>query len=198
MVMDSRFQRQLNFLVEIDKMKSIYRQTILIDESRRETDAEHSWHFALMALVLSEYAADEHVDIHKVVRMALVHDLVEIYAGDTYAYDDAGNSTKEKREKAAADKLFALLPDDQTNVYRQLWDEFEQAESAEAQYANAIDCVQPLINNYMTKGKTWNQNKATSDRVYKRMEKVKAGAPKIYEWVVDLIEDSIRKGYLQR
>lgn len=196
--MTERFAQQLRFLTEIDKMKGILRQTILIDESRQETDAEHSWHFAMMAMILAEYAHAPEVDIARVIRMALVHDLVEIYAGDTYAYDEVGCADQRARETAAADKLFALLPEDQGAMCRALWEEFDLLESADALYANAMDCVQPLLNNYMTKGKTWQKNKATSDRVYKRMERVKKGAPRVYVWIVEMIEESVAKGYLMR
>ena len=178
-------------------MKSIYRQTLLIDESRKETDAEHSWHFAVMSLILAEYAGST-IDINRVIKMALVHDLVEIYAGDTYAYDEVGNASKEKREQEAADRLFSILPKDQGVLYKKLWEEFDKIESEEALYANAIDCVQPLINNYMTKGKSWKENAATSDRVYKRIEKIKKGAPKMYDWIVNLVEESVQNGYLTR
>lgn len=195
--MEERFKQQLQFLVEIDKMKSIYRQTILIDRSRRETDAEHSWHFAMAALILAEYAA-ANVNLHKVVQMALVHDLVEISAGDTYAYDDVGNAAREERERIAADEVFALLPAEQADLYKALWEEFERAESAEALYANAMDSLQPMINNYMTQGEMWQKNGATSGRVFRRLEKVKAGAPKLYAWAVQMIEESVAKGYLKR
>lgn len=195
--MKERLEKQIQFLVEIDKMKSIYRQTILMDQSRRETDAEHSWHFAVMALVLAEYAGGE-IDVSKAVKMALVHDLVEIDAGDTYAYDEAGNSTRAERENKAADRVFALLPGDQGAACRALWEEFERAESAEARYANAMDSLQPILNNYMTGGAMWKKNGATSEQVYRRMEKIKNGAPEIYAWAAGLIEESVHKGYLKR
>lgn len=196
--MDKRFEQQLEFIVEIDKMKSVYRQTILIDESRRETDAEHSWHFAMAAIILAEYAHSPDINLKRVVEMALAHDLVEIYAGDTYAYDEQANEDKNERETRAAGRLFALLPEDQGARFKALWEEFDQMESSEALYANAIDCLQPLISSYMTKGKMWRKNRAASRRVYERMEKIRLGAPPLYEWVKQVIEESVDKGYLRR
>lgn len=194
-----RFGKQLEFLVEIDKMKGVLRRTILIDKSRSETDAEHSWHFALMALVLMEYA-DEDIDINRVIKMALVHDLVEVYAGDTFAYDKKGYEDKEQRELEAADKIFGLLPSDQAGILRGLWDEFEAANTKEAQYANAIDRLQPLINNYKTEGHTWHAcgQAVTSAQVYKRMEPLRSAAPEIWDFVEFVIRDSIQKGYLAK
>lgn len=196
--MDKRFEQQMEFIVEIDKMKSVYRQTILIDESRRETDAEHSWHFAMAAIVFAEYAHSSEVNLKRVVEMALAHDLVEIYAGDTYAYDEQANEDKNERETRAAERLFALLPEDQGARFKALWEEFDKMESPDALYANAIDCLQPLISSYMTKGKMWRKNRATSRRVYERMEKIRRGAPPLYEWVKRVIEESVDKGYLDR
>lgn len=194
-----RFEKQLNFLVEIDKMKSVLRRTILIDKSRRETDAEHSWHFALMAFVLMEYAKDN-IDINRVIKMALVHDLVEVYAGDTFAYDKKGYEDKEKRELVAADKIFGMLPDDQGSELRALWDEFEAVQTKESKYANAIDRLQPLINNYKTEGHTWHAygTSVTSEQVYKRMEPIKTAAPEIWGFIEFVIKDSLEKGYLEK
>ncbi len=194
-----RFEKQLNFIIEIDKMKSVLRRTILIDRSRRETDAEHSWHFALMALVLMEYAKDD-IDINRVIKMALVHDLVEVYAGDTFAYDQKGYEDKEKRELEAADKIFGLLPDDQNRELRALWDEFEAASTKESRYANAIDRMQPLINNYKTEGHTWHADGAcvTSEQVYKRMEPIRTAAPEVWDFIEFVVSDSIKKGYLKK
>ena len=194
-----RFARQLAFVVEIDKMKSVMRRTILIDRSRRETDAEHSWHFALMAFVLMEYAKDD-IDINRVIKMALVHDLVEVYAGDTFAYDKKGYEDKEKRELEAAEKIFGLLPDDQNRELRGLWDEFEAVQTKESKYANAIDRLQPLINNYKTDGHTWHayDTEVESEQVYKRMEPIKTAAPEVWEFIEFVIMDSIEKGYLKK
>ncbi|MEG2234338.1 MAG: HD domain-containing protein, partial [Oscillospiraceae bacterium] len=149
---DDRFEKQLRFIVEIDKMKNIFRKTLIIDGTRRENDAEHSWHIAVMAILLSEYCKDKSVDIMRAVKMALVHDLIEIYAGDTFAYDEAGNSTKEERERDAADRLYALLPQEQGAELRALWEEFDAEITPDARYAAAMDHLQPFIHNYMTDG----------------------------------------------
>lgn len=191
-----RFAKQLAFLVEIDKMKTIFRRTRLITENRRENDAEHSWHFALTALVLLEYAKDD-VDINHVLRMALVHDLVEVYAGDTFAYDEKGYADKEQRELAAADKIFGLLPHEQGAELRALWDEFEAFTTKEACYANAIDRLQPFINNYKTQGHTWREGGVTSAKVYRRMDAVRLYAPELWPFIVYVIDDAIEKGYLR-
>lgn len=195
--MNSRLGRQLDFLIEVDKMKTILRRTLLIDKSRRENDAEHSWHFALMAMILYEYADQSKVDLHRVLQMALVHDLIEIYAGDTFAYDDAGNETKQEREAQAADKLFGMLPEEQGRELRELWDEFDLMLTPDSQYAAALDRLQPFINNYLTEGYTWKLGNVTSDKVYKRMDMVRIGAPGLWDFVVDTINDSIAKGYLK-
>ncbi|OJU14358.1 MAG: hypothetical protein BGN88_05630, partial [Clostridiales bacterium 43-6] len=153
--MTEKLQKQMEFLTEADKMKTIFRQTLVMDKSRRENDAEHSWHFALMALTLAEYAASDEVDINRVLKMALLHDLIEIYAGDTFAYDSTGNTDKEAREQAAADKLFALLPPEQAKEFRSLWEEFDEMETPDALYAASIDRLQPLLSNFNTEGHTW-------------------------------------------
>ncbi len=193
----SRFEKQLAFLIEIDKMKSILRRTVLINEPRRENDAEHSWHFAVTALVLTEYASDN-IDINHVIKMALVHDLVEVYAGDTFAYDEKGYEDKQSREFAAADKIFGILPDKQGKELRALWEEFEEFKTKDSCYANAIDRLQPFINNYKTEGHTWKLGGVTSAKVYKRMEAVRGAAPELWPFVEYVINDAIDKGYLQK
>ena len=195
--MGNRLEKQINFLIEVDKMKTVLRQTLLVDKSKRENDAEHSWHFALMAMILFEYSDRSEVNILRVLKMALVHDLIEIYAGDTFAYDEKGNENKLERETAAADKLFSMLPDDQKNEIYSLWLEFDKMETADSKYAAAIDRLQPFINNYMTEGHTWKLGNVTSDKVYKRMGMVKEGAPELWDFVVDIVNSSIEKGYLK-
>ena len=181
--MTDKLRSQINFLSEADKMKSVYRQTILTDRSREETDAEHSWHFALMAMTLFEYRGEKSVDLDRVIKMALVHDLVEIYAGDTFAYDTAGYADKDKRERAAADKLFALLPGEQARSYRALWDEFEQMKTPDAKYAGAIDRLQPFLNNHLTDGHTWVKHSVTEEQIYERMAPVREALPELWEFV---------------
>lgn len=192
-----RLEQQLRFLVEVDKMKSVYRRTILIDKTRRESDAEHSWHFALMAMLLLEYAP-ETVSCEHVMRMALVHDLVEVYAGDTFAYDEQGYLDKEQREREAADRLFAMLPGDQAAELRTLWEEFDRAETPDAQFAAAIDRLQPFLNNYLTQGHTWALGDVKSEQVYKRMDMIRIGMPEVWPFVDRMIQESIEKGYLQK
>ena len=194
----NRLEQQMRFLVEVDKMKSVYRRTILIDKTRRESDAEHSWHFALMAMLLAEYADPEKVDCARVIRMALVHDLIEIYAGDTFAYDVQGNQDKRQRETEAADKLFALLPEDQAAEIRALWEEFDAMETPDAQYAAAIDRLQPFLNNYLTQGHTWGLGGVKSAQVYERMDPIRVALPEVWPFVDKMIQDSIEKGYLEK
>ena len=192
----SRFEQQMRFLVEIDQMKNVLRQTLLADGSRRESDAEHSWHLAMYAMLLSEYAP-EPVDISRVVRMVLVHDLIEIYAGDTFCYDKEGNRDKAAREEAAADRLYALLPADQAGEYRALWEEFDRMDTPDSRFAAALDRIQPIINNYLTKGHTWKLGLVTSAQVYERMAPVKSGLPEAWKVVEWIINTSIEKGFLQ-
>ena len=192
----SRFEQQMRFLVEIDQMKNVLRKTLLADGSRRESDAEHSWHLAMYAMLLSEYAP-EPVDISRVVRMVLVHDLIEIYAGDTFCYDKEGNRDKAAREAAAADRLYALLPADQAGEYRALWEEFDRMDTPDSRFAAALDRIQPIINNYLTKGHTWKLGHVTSAQVYERMAPVKSGLPEAWKVVEWIINTSIEKGFLQ-
>lgn len=193
----NRLEQQMRFLVEVDKMKSVYRRTILIDKTRRESDAEHSWHFALMAMLLAEYADLEKVDRERVVRMALVHDLIEIYAGDTFAYDVKGNEDKLQRETEAANRLFAMLPEDQGSELRALWEEFDAMETPDAQFAAAIDRLQPFLNNYLTQGHTWGLGGVKSEQVYKRMDPIRTALPEVWPFVDKMIRESIENGYLE-
>ncbi len=191
-----RLKRQFAFLTEIDQMKSILRRTLLADGSRRENDAEHSWHFAVMAMVLEEYAPPD-MNMLRVLKMALVHDLVEVYAGDTFAYDVEGYRDKAEREKQAADRLFGLLPVDQGRDLRELWKEFEAMETTEAMYAAAIDRIQPLLNNYYTEGHTWRSGQVTLVQVRARLAPVRKSIPQIGEFFDFLLEDSLKKGFIQ-
>jgi len=195
-MLNERLQKQIGFIIELDKMKSVFRQTLLIDHTRHENDAEHSWHFAMCALLLREYAAPE-VNVDRAIRMALVHDLIEIYAGDTFAYDDSGNMSKEAREKAAADKLFSKLDDDQGLELRALWEEFDAMETPDSLYAAALDRLQPLINNHMTEGHTWVEHGVKKDSVLKRMAPIKTAIPPLWDFVEYVIADAIEKGYLK-
>ncbi len=191
-----KLDQLIAFCVEIDKMKSVYRRTLLTDKTRHETDAEHSWHLATMVMLFRDYAQND-VNIDRCVKMALVHDLVEIYAGDTFAYDEVGYQDKEKREKEAADKLFAQLPNGQGAEYRSLWEEFDREETPDAIYTCALDRLQPLLNNYNTDGHTWKDGTVTKPKVLKRMEKIKKAMPPLWKKVEFMLNDSVEKGILK-
>lgn len=188
-----RFERQLQFIIEVDKLKTVLRRTLLTDGSRRENSAEHSWHIALMAPLLAEYAC-EPVDVGRVMRMLLVHDIVEIDAGDTFAYDANGNADKEARERRAADRLYGLLPEDQARDLREAWQEFEAAESAEARFAHALDRLQPLLLNLHHQGGTWRTHGITREQVLERMRPIETTCPGLWSFVVSSINDVWAKG----
>jgi len=193
-----RLQRQIEFVVEIDKLKTIVRQTLITDGSRQEDSAEHSWHLAVMAMVLSEYANHEgQVDLVRVLKMVLVHDLVEIDAGDTFCYDEIGNQGKLAREQKAAERLFGLLPDDLAAEFRRLWDEFELRETPEAKFAGALDRLQPLLNNCATSGRMWQHHEVTSDMVMRRNQPIEEGSPELWDYAAGMIRDAVSKGWLK-
>ena len=191
-----RFRQQIEFILEVDKLKNVLRRTILMDRSRRENSAEHSWHIALTVLILSEYAKDSDVDLFRVMKILLVHDLIEIDAGDTYCYDDQGRKDQSRREKTAADRIFNLLPADQAKTLRELWDEFEERKTPESRFANALDRLQPFLHNYVTEGQIWQENNIKSDQVKSRMRPLYDGAPILWNYVSSLIDDSVKKGFL--
>lgn len=193
---DERFAKQIAFILEIDRAKRVLRQTVLLDRSRRENDAEHSWHLALMAMLLHEYAA-EPVDLDRTIRMLLVHDLVEIDAGDTFTYDEAAQKGKREREQAAADRIFGLLPADQGVELRALWEEFERGETAEARFASALDRLQPLLHNHQTEGATWQAHDVPAEAVYARAERIAVGAPELGEFARRLVADAVERGILR-
>ena len=194
--MDERLGKQIRFILEIDKLKGVFRQTYLLDGSRKENDAEHSWHLALMAVLLAEHAA-EPVDLPRVVKMVLIHDLVEIDAGDTFCYDEAGNADKARRERAAADRVFALLPPDQAGRIRELWDEFEARETPEARYAAALDRLQPLLHNLNTQGAAWREHGVAVGQVIARNRHMAEGAPGLWDYAERQIRRAVDKGFLQ-
>ena len=191
----SRFDAQIAFLIEMDKMKNIYRQSRVLHEDRQENDAEHAWHLAMLALVLSEYA-NEPVDLKKVLATVLIHDVVEIDAGDTYAYDEAGNATKAAREQKAADRLFGMLPPEQGAEMRRLWDEFEENSTPEARFANALDRIQPLMLNYCKKGESWHAHNTQQSQVRGRMQKVRDGSSVLGDLAEDIISRAVAEGML--
>lgn len=191
--MDDRLKRQMDFILEIDKLKRISRQTYLSDASRKEDDAEHSWHLALMAVLLSEHSNRE-IDVFKAVTMVLIHDIVEIDAGDTYAYDAVGNTTKREREVAAADRIFNILPADQAEYFRSLWEEFEEGQSAEAQFALTLDKTQPVMLNSASGGRSWREHEVCRSQIMKRNENTHKGSEALWGYVSEIINDNIHKG----
>ena len=195
-IKDLNLQKQLSFIVEVDKVKNVMRRTLLIDGSRRENDAEHSWHLAIMAMLLTEYAEDKNFTLDRVLKMVIVHDLVEIYAGDTFAFDVQGNLEKEEKEKKAADKLFGQLPEDQAKQFRKLWEEFDEAKTPDARYAAALDRLQPFIHNLCTEGHTWVQAKVNKEQVYKRSGLSMEVLPALKPWMEEQINEAIKKGWI--
>ena len=191
-----RLEKQIGFLIEVDKLKQVLRQSFLTDGQRRENDAEHSWHLALMVLLLSEYSK-EHIDVLRVVKMVLIHDLVEIDAGDTFAYDVSGNETKEAREHQAADRIFNLLPEDWAGEVFDLWNEFEARNTPEARFAAALDRFQPILLNYHAGGKTWLNHDISKTQVMERNRHMAEGAPDLWTYAKDLIERAVEEGYLR-
>ena len=190
-----RLEKQMEFILEVDKVKKIVRQTYLSDASRKENDAEHSWHLALMAVLLKEYSNEE-VDLAKVIPMVLIHDLVEIDAGDTYAYDEAGAKTKRERETKAADRIFGLLPSNQGTWLRELWEEFEAYETAEAKFAHVLDNAQPLLLNDASNGRSWAEHGVHKSQIYKRNEHTSEGSREIWEYMKKLVDKHIQLGYV--
>lgn len=190
-------EKQIEFIVTIDQLKDITRQSITTGSRRNENDAEHSWHLAVMAILLSEYAEEQNIDLLKVIKMVLIHDLVEIYAGDTYCYDEKANEDKAEREQEAAERLFSILPQDQGEELMNLWREFEEMETYEAAFAACLDRFQPLLLNYNTEGHTWQRPGVNSEKVRKRVEVAKEKVPQLYAYIDRLIQDSIARGILK-
>ncbi len=193
--MNERLQRQLDFALEIDKEKNIFRQTHLSGHGRNENDAEHAWHMAVMAYLLREYSNEE-IDIAKVMLMCLIHDIVEIEAGDTYAYDEQNKKTQKAREDAAKEKIYSILPDDQKRELIELFDEFEACRTAEAKFAHAMDNLQPLLLNNSNNGSDWQEHQVTSSQVYERQKKTKTGSEQLFQVTDDIIQNNIKKGSL--
>lgn len=194
MMESKRLEQQMQFLLELDHMKNIYRQTRVLHEDRAENDAEHSFHLAIMTVVLAEHA-NAPIDVCKTMKMVLAHDIVEIDAGDTYCYDAIGYQDKAARETRAADRIFALLPPDQGAELRALWEEFEAGDTPEARFANAVDRVQPLTLNYQKGGQSWRAHGVQPDQVRGRMGAVRAGSETLADYVEALIDDADRRGF---
>lgn len=194
--MEERLRQQLSFILELDKEKNILRQTHLSGHGRRENDAEHAWHMAIMAYLLREYA-NEAVDIGKVMLMCLIHDVVEIEAGDTYAYDAAGLATQKEREEAAKVKLYSMLPADQAAELMALFDEFEAWETPESRFAHAMDNLQPLLLNDSNDGGDWREHRVSAEQVYGRQRKTALGSERLFQLADGLLQKHIKKGNLK-
>ena len=188
-----RLEKQLEFIIEVDKLKNIVRQTYIADGTRQENDVEHSWHLALMCMLLKEYSNVE-IDPLKVMSMVLIHDIIEIDAGDTYAYDEVGNATKREREVKAAERLFRILPEDQAEELRTLWDEFEEGKTNEAKFAITLDKIQPILLNHMSKGRAWRDHKVKREQILKRNELTPEGSKELWEYCTWLIDENVKLG----
>lgn len=194
--MDERLKKQLDFALEIDKEKNIFRQTHLSGHGRNENDAEHAWHMAIMAYLLKEYS-NEPVDIGKVMLMCLIHDIVEIDAGDTYAYDAENLKTQKAREDAAKERIFSILPEEQKDELIKLFDEFAEFKTAESKFAHAMDNLQPLILNNSNGGGDWREHGVTAEQVYGRQSKTKLGSERLYDVIDRIIKENIVKGNIK-
>lgn len=191
-----RLKKQLDFLVEIDKVKSVFRQTYIADGTRKENDAEHSWHLAIMAFLLSDYIKED-IDVCKVIKMVLIHDLIEIYAGDTFAFDEKANEDKAEREQQSAQLLFSMLPEDQEMEFKNLWNEFEECNTREAEYANMLDRIQPLLLNYVVGGGSWTEHKIRAEQIYKRHEiTLTKGPQEFIDLINSIVNECVEKGLL--
>lgn len=191
--MSERLDKQRDFILEIDKAKKIFRQTYISGRERRENDAEHSWHIALMAMILSEHA-NRKIDVLRVVKMLLIHDLVEIDAGDTYAYDEAANADKREREVVAAERILGILPEDQNKELRAIWEEFEENKTDEALFAHVMDNFQPLSLNDLNDGREWKDNGIKKSQILRRNEKTAQGSKEIWECMQAIIDKNVEEG----
>lgn len=193
-----RLTQQVRFIAEVDKLKNVFRQTLITEGGRHENDAEHSWHLTLVAILLAEHANVPNLNLLRVLKMLIIHDLVEIDAGDTFAYDTARMADQHEREARAADRIFGLLPVDQALELRGLWDEFEEKGTPEAKFATAVDRFQPMLLNCLTQGAAWQSHGVTSDRVIARNQHIAEGSARLWEYAAAMVEDCVRKGHLQR
>ena len=191
-----RLDQQLKFSAEIDKMTQVYRRTLLISGVRHENDAEHSWHIAVMALLFKEYCVEE-PNVERAIKMLVVHDLIEIYAGDTFAFDVKGNQDKADREAVAADKLYSQLPEEQGAELRALWEEFDAMETVDAKYAACMDRLQPMLHNTLTEGHTWRYGGAVRPQVEERSRIIKEFMPEVYNWIKKNIDRGVSNGWLK-
>lgn len=191
-----RLEKQIEFIKEIDKLKSIKRQTLLINEDRQENDAEHSWHLAMLAFLLSEYS-NEKIDVLKTIKMVLIHDIVEIDAGDTYCYDNEGYKTKADRETKAAERIFGILPEEQCKELKALWQEFEAMNTPESKFACVLDRLQPILLNYTKGGVSWKNHKVKRSQVEGRNQCTKNGSEELYKYIMSIISKAADEGMLE-
>lgn len=194
--MKDRLKKQVEFLLELDKMKNLYRQTYVLHEDRKENDAEHSWHLAILAFLLAEYS-NEKIDVTHVMKMVLLHDVVEIDAGDTYCYDNEGYKSKADREEKAAQRIFGLLPDDQRKEFYDLWREFEDSETPDARFAAMLDRIQPLLLNYTKGGISWKEHGIHKEQVLNRNIDYFSESDELAELIKSVIDDAAEKGWLK-
>jgi putative hydrolase of HD superfamily len=194
----NRFRKQLDFIIEIDKAKQILRNTILMDASRKENDVEHSWHMAVAAVVFSEYCNENGIDMLKVMKMALIHDVVEIDAGDTFAYGNVNREEKAEKELNAAKRIFGLLPEDQSGEFLSLWNEYEAGITQEARFAQAMDSFMPILHNYKTNGLQWQRLNVTSDNVLARNQRIEKGSEELWDYIKSIVDDAVEKGYIEK
>ncbi len=194
---NDRLAAQLAFLLEIDRLKRVLRRTAIVGGERRENSAEHSWHLAVMAMVLAEHA-NEPIDLLHTIKLVLVHDIVEIDAGDTFAYDVQANLDKEERERAAADRIFSLLPDDQREELRSLWEEFDARQTPEARFANALDRLMPSLQNYVNNGGTWREPGVDREAVFIRLQPIQEGSQTLWNYVEAMLNNAIKQGLIRK
>lgn len=196
MEMEKRLEDKIDFILTLDQMKQITRQTYLSDGSRKENDAEHSWHLGMMVSLLAEYA-NEPIQIDRTMTMVLYHDVIEIKAGDTYAYDIEKNKTKKEREIKAADVLYGSLPQPENGYFRELWNEFEEQKTPEAKFANAMDCLQPILLTNRAEGKSWKEHDVEKSQIMGRVERIRPGSEILYQYARQIVENNIKKGYIK-
>lgn len=189
----SRLEKQMEFIIEIDKLKNVIRQNYIADGTRKESDTDHSWHLAMMCFLLEEHSNKE-IDLLKTIKMVLIHDIVEIDAGDTYAYDKNGEGDKRERELLAAERIFNILPEDQAKKMRILWDEFEEGETAEAKFANTLDKVQPAILNNKSGGKSWLEHGVEYSQVLERNKNTAEGSQVLWDYIEDILDENVENG----
>jgi putative hydrolases of HD superfamily len=194
----ARLARQIEFIAECDKLKEVFRQTINTQSRRPENDAEHSWHLCLCVIVLAEHANTSGLDLLRVLKMIIVHDLVEIDAGDTFAYDVAAMANQHEREAVAADRIFGLLPPDQAREFRALWDEFEEKQTPEARFATAVDRFQPMLLNCRSQGAAWNRHGITHDRVVARNQHIADGCSELWRYAEKMLQEIVDAGHLAK